>query len=241
MQLRSAALTDTGKIRPNNEDRLLCDDHLRLYGVADGIGGLPGGAEAAQLAVELVQAGVRTLRDPGDSGHLARLVREISAAVATLGHRISPHQGIGTTLTFGVFRDGRLGLAHVGDSRCYALRAGEFSCLTTDHSVENEARAQAALGRPCWYDPAQRHALTRCVGRHSDLEVDTLERPLRDGDRYFFCSDGITKMIGEDELATRLAAGAAPGEILRDLVALAGDRGGFDNASAVLVVVDEAE
>ena len=237
MQLRSAALTDIGKVRHHNEDRLLCDDRLCLYGVADGIGGLPGGADAAQLAVELVQVGIRDLSDPY---HLTRIVREINDAVATLGRRVSPHYGIGTTLTFGVFHDGHLDLAHVGDSRCYCLRDGRLACLTTDHSVENEARAKAALGQPYWYNPSQRNALTRCIGQLADLEVDTLYRRLQDGDRYLFCSDGITKMIDESELAAALAA-AAPDEILRGLVALANDRGGYDNSSAVLVFVDKAK
>jgi protein phosphatase len=238
MQLRSAALTDTGKVRHHNEDRLLCDDRLCLYGVADGIGGLPGGADAAQLAVELAQAGVRGLHDPG---RLADVVREINDAVATLGHQLSPHCGIGTTLTFGVFRDGCVELAHVGDSRCYCLRGGWLDCLTTDHSVENEARAKAAQGQPYWYNPAHRAALTRCVGQLADLEVDTLHRPLQDGDRYLFCSDGITKLIDDNELASRLAAAAAPDEITRELVELASHRGGYDNATAVLVFVDKAE
>ncbi|OAM87513.1 protein phosphatase 2C domain-containing protein [Termitidicoccus mucosus] len=237
MQLRSAARTDIGKVRHHNEDRLLCDDRLRLYGVADGIGGLPGGADAAQLAVELVQVGIRDL---GDLSQLADVVREINDAVATLGRRVSPHYGIGTTLTFGVFRDGCLDLAHVGDSRCYCLRDGRLACLTTDHSVENEARAKAAQGQPYWYNPSQRNALTRCIGQLADLEVDTLHRRLQDGDRYLFCSDGITKQIDETELASRLAA-AAPDEIIRGLVDLASHRGGYDNATAVLVFVDKAE
>jgi protein phosphatase len=238
MQLRSAARTDIGKVRSRNEDRLLCDDRLRLYGVADGIGGLPGGADAAQLAIELVQTGIRNLRKPGQ---LADIVREINTAVAALGRRVSPRQGIGTTLIFGVFRDRRLDLAHVGDSRCYCLRDGRLACLTTDHSVENEARAKASQGLPCWYNPAQRHALTRCIGQAASLEVDTLRHGLRDGDRYLFCSDGITRLIDEAELAPRLAAAAAPAEITRDLVTLASHRGGLDNATAVLVCVDKAE
>ncbi|MDR2675946.1 MAG: protein phosphatase 2C domain-containing protein [Opitutaceae bacterium] len=239
MQLRSAARTDIGQVRYHNEDRLLCDDALRLYGVADGIGGLPRGADAAQLAVELVQDGIRDLA--GGACRLANLVREINAAVVALGRRVSPHRGIGTTLTFGLFRDGHLDLAHVGDSRCYCLRNEKLACLTTDHSVENEARAKAAQGRPYWYNPLQGGALTRCIGQFANLEIDTFHRRLRDGDRYLFCSDGITKQIDETELATLLAAAAAPDEIIRGLVDLASRRGGYDNASAVLVFVDKAE
>ncbi|MDR0902775.1 MAG: protein phosphatase 2C domain-containing protein [Opitutaceae bacterium] len=238
MQLRSASHTDIGRIRPHNEDRLLCDDALRLYGVADGIGGLPSGEEAAQLAVEHVQFGIQHCHD---SYHLTRIVRKVNEIVAKRGREISPTFGIGTTLTFGVFHEGYLDLAHVGDSRCYCLRDGSLVCLTTDHSVENEARAKAALGQPYWYNPAQRNALTRCIGQLGNLRVDTLYRRLQDGDRYLFCSDGVTKMVEEGEIAIELASAAEPGEILRALIALAYDRGGYDNASAVLVVVDKAD
>ena len=235
MQLRSAALTDIGRIRRQNEDRLLCDDSLCLFGVADGVGGLPGGAEAAQCAVDLVLKLVRTSSNPPD---LELITLEANHAVSQLGFRLSPHFGIGATLTYGVFRDGKARLAHVGDSRCYVMHDGEFECLTLDHSVENEARARRAKGELIWVNEQHRNALTRCIGQSTPLQVDQLTRPLQVGERYFFCSDGITRMLRDEELAEILSRNDQPADLLHDVVEQANIRGGLDNATAVLVFVD---
>lgn len=235
MQLRSAAVTDIGRIRRANEDRLLRDESLHLYGIADGVGGLPGGAEAAQCAIEVVHYGVKNAQGDPD---LVKITQEANDAVAQLGYRFSPHFGIGTTLTWGIFRRGSLHLAHVGDSRCYALRGGELECLTLDHSVENEAKARRARGELIWVNEQHRNALTRCVGQSTPLEVDLLERPLQVGDRYFFCSDGITRMIRENELADYMSQDAEPHAIVREMVDSANLRGGLDNSTGVLVFVD---
>ncbi len=236
MQLRSAALTDIGRIRRQNEDRILCDEALHLYGVADGVGGLPGGAEAAQCAVDLVLKQVRNSSHPAD---LELITLETNHAVSQLGFKLSPHFGIGATLTYGLFRDGKVRLAHVGDSRCYVLRGKEFECLTMDHSVENEARARRAKGELIWVNEQHRNALTRCIGQSTPLEVDQLTRPLEVGERYLFCSDGVTRMLSEEELAEHIASGTQPDEIIHQIVRQANLRGGLDNATGVLVFVDE--
>jgi protein phosphatase len=236
MQLRSAALTDIGRIRRQNEDRLMCDDALGLYGVADGVGGLPGGAEAAQCAVDQVYKLVRNSSNPPD---LELITLETNHTVSQLGFRLSPHFGIGSTLTYGIFRDGRVRLAHVGDSRCYVLRhGGDLECLTMDHSVENEARARRAKGELIWVNEQHRNALTRCIGQSTPLEVDLSTRPLELGERYLFCSDGVTRMIREEELAEHLGRSDQPSDILQEIVDLANTRGGLDNATCVMVLVD---
>ncbi len=235
MHLRSAALSDIGRIRRINEDRVLRDEALHLYGVADGVGGLPGGAEAAQCAVEMVHHGVQKAVGEPD---LTQITLEANEAVSQLGFRFSPHFGIGTTLTWGLFRRGHLNLAHVGDSRCYAYRRGEVECLTMDHSVENEAKARRAKGELIWVNEQHRNALTRCVGQSTPLEVDTLQRPLEAGDRYLFCSDGVTRMIRENELVDHLGRMVDPHLIIRELVDTANLRGGLDNSTAVLIFVD---
>jgi serine/threonine protein phosphatase PrpC len=235
MHLRSAALSDIGRIRRTNEDRLLRDEALHLYGVADGVGGLPGGAEAAQCAIEVIHHGVKHADGDPD---LIRITQQANEAVAQLGFRFSPHFGIGTTVTWGLFRRGHLNLAHVGDSRCYLLRKRQLECLTMDHSVENEAKQRRAKGELIWVNEQHRNALTRCVGQTSPLEVDLISHALEAGDRYLFCSDGVTRMIREDELSEFVARDTEPREIMREIVDVANLRGGLDNASGVLVFVD---
>lgn len=237
LSLRAAALTDIGRVRRENEDRFLLDQPALLFGVADGVGGLPGGAEAAQQSVTKVADAIHALVD-GQEPDLAAIVHHANEAVAALGQTISPAMGIGSTLTFGCVRGSTLKLAHVGDSRCYAWRKGEFLQLTEDHSVENEARLRRAKGEVVYYHEANRNALTRCIGQPTPPEVDLILRPLLAGDRYLFCTDGLTRMIPNSQLGALVAKAGDPEAVLRELVTLAVTRGGPDNVTAVLVFVD---
>ena len=238
LSLRSAALTDIGRVRRQNEDRFLVDPVARLFGVADGVGGLPGGAEAAQRAVEEVDTAIRALTN-GAQADLTAIVLHANEAVAELGRKLSPGMGIGTTLTFGHITNGALRIGHIGDSRCYLWRKGEFRRLTEDHSVENEARMRRAKGEVVYYHEANRNALTRCIGQPTPPEVDVINQPLEVGDRYIFCTDGVTRMIPDSELGAMVASTGEPEPVLREIIALAVRRGGPDNATGVFLLVDE--
>jgi protein phosphatase len=236
--LRAAALTDIGRVRRNNEDRFFCDEGARIFGIADGVGGLPGGAEAAQHTVDEISGAIHAL-PPGQEPNLTAIVHHTNESVAALGQRISPAMGIGTTLTVGIVRGSSFKLAHVGDSRAYLLRKGEFMRITEDHSVENEARLRRAKGEVVYYHEANRNALTRCIGQPTPPEVDLIARPLMVGDRYLFCTDGVTRMMPDSELGELVAQADTPEEAIRAIVSLAVRRGGPDNATGVLVFVDE--
>jgi len=235
--LRATHTTDVGNVRAENEDRYLFDEEAQLFGVADGVGGLPGGGEAAQEAVNVITAAIRE-KGPYAELELAAVVVAANEAVAALGRRISPGVGIGTTLVMGCIRRSRLKLAHVGDSRAYFWRKGDFMCLTEDHSVENEARRRRARGEVVYYSESQKGALTRCIGQTVAPEVDVSDIPLITGDRFIFCTDGVTRMVADDELREIIGATDDPAAISRGLVTLAVTRGGPDNATVVAVVVD---
>jgi serine/threonine protein phosphatase PrpC len=235
--LRVAALSDIGRVRRENEDRFLLDEKAMLFGVADGVGGLPGGAEAAQLAVEEIADACRVAALNGDLD-LNGAVQRANRKVAMLGMEISPAMGIGTTLTIGCIRKETLTIAHVGDSRCYAVRQREFSRLTEDHSVENEARLRRARGEVVYYHEANRNALTRCIGQPTPPEVDLITRKLAADDRYLFCTDGITRMMPDSEIGALLMKIDDPKALLAEIVGLAVRRGGPDNATGVAVFVD---
>ena len=235
--LRAAALTDIGRVRRQNEDRFLLDPGAMLFGVADGVGGLPGGAEAAQQTVDDIAGAIHAL-PPEQEPNLTTIVHHANESVGTLGQKISPAMGIGTTLTFGCVRGSALKLAHVGDSRCYVWSHGEILQLTEDHSVENEARMRRAKGEVVYYHEANRNALTRCIGQPSAPEVDLITRPLAAEERYLFCTDGVTRMVPNSEIGTILGKPGEPEDVLRELLALAIRRGGPDNVTGVLVFVD---
>ena len=237
LSLRAAALTDIGRVRKENEDRFLLDQENMIFGVADGVGGLPGGGEAAQLAVEDIAAEIRT-RNLYQDAEFVSAVRQVNVAVATLGQRISPSMGIGTTLTVGYIRNGVLTIAHVGDSRCYGVRNRELTRLTEDHSVENEARLRRAKGEVVYYHEANRNALTRCIGQPTPPDVDIIVRPIAAGDRYVFLSDGVTRMLPDTDLRSLLNRFDDPQTTVNEMVSVAVRRGGPDNATAVAIFID---
>ena len=239
MRLRSAALTDIGLHRRKNEDRFLCLPEYGLYGVADGIGGLPAGAEAAAQTTEFIAAQIAAhpLNQPLD---MPAIVASANAAVLALARTLSPFYGMGCTLTFCCVRHDLLHLAHVGDSRAYLYSGHELSCLTSDHSAENESRRRQARGEPpLEYTHANRLALTRCIGQESPPEVDEWRRIIQPGDRYLFCTDGLTNMVPESEIAEHLRLCQYPHETLRSLLARANARGGLDNITAVLLLAEK--
>ncbi len=215
MRLRSAALSDVGRVRVRNEDRCLRDDLLGVYGVADGVGGLPGGAEAASIAHDVVLQGVRSAAERPD---LRQIVGAAARAVIERGRAISPETGIATTLTVAVFRPGQAILAHIGDSRCYRASQGSFDRLTQDH--------------------LEGHALSRCLGHPLSAEPDIRPVPLRAGDRFLFCTDGVTRGVTDDELAVLVEQAVPPATVAEQLIHLALRRGGLDNASAVVVFLE---
>ena len=235
--LRAAWLSNIGNIRRENEDRVLFNETAQLFGVADGVGGLPGGAEAAQKAVDVVTEAVLAA-GPDAELDLRAIVTAANEAVAALGQEISPASGIGTTLTLGCVRHARMKLAHVGDSRAFSWRGGEFSCLTEDHTVENEARRRRARGEVVYYSEAQRGALTRCIGQMVPPEVDVADLPLLAGDRFVFSTDGVTRLVFEREMREIVARAEEPAAIARNLIELALQRGGPDNATIAAVIVD---
>jgi serine/threonine protein phosphatase PrpC len=237
LNLRAAHHTDIGKVRKENEDRFLFEESVMLFGVADGVGGLPGGAEAAQEAVDIVTSAVLAAT-PSEELDLTAIVTTANDSVAALGMRLSPGLGIGSTLTLGCIRGSKLKLAHVGDSRAFLVRNGEITCLTEDHSVENEARRRRARGEVVYYSEAQRGALTRCIGQSVPPEVDLIEKALIGGDRIMFCTDGVTRMITERELGEVAAQAKDPFSLAKRLVDLAVERGGPDNATVVAILVD---
>ncbi len=240
MHLHAAALSDIGKIRRQNEDRFLCDEAAGLFGVADGVGGLPGGADASQLAVDTVMELYHSLPE-GEIVDLIKIMHEANARIWSLGQNVSPELGIATTLTLGLITGGQLYLAHVGDSRCYVWGKGRLELLTLDHSLENEARLRGAQRLLAYFGESSRAALTRCLGQPEAPEVDFIVRPLVIGERILFCSDGVSRVIPETELGEILGAADDPAAGMQKIVETANGRGGPDNITGVLIMVDDDE
>ena len=213
MQLRSFAFSHIGRVRPENEDSFLCDDGRQLYAVADGIGGLPAGAQASQKAIAVLTQLITPVPPPKNLNY-GEILQEINQQVFNLGRVLSPQSGLGSTLTW----------AH--------------EQLTQDHTVEGENRARLARGQSGPFLTGHPHALTRCVGQPPPLRSECLVHKILPHDRYLFATDGITHFISTAEIADVMQQATTPDEVVTQLIERANQRGGHDNATAVVLFID---
>jgi protein phosphatase len=237
MKLRTFAHSDVGRVRPENEDSFLCNDTHGLYAVADGIGGLPSGAQASQLTVATLEK-IFTSHAAGHKLNYPRILSEINDQVFRLGRVLSPQFGIGSTLTFAHVTGVKLHVGNVGDSSAHRLRSKSLEQITTDHTIENEFKERAARGESIGLLMENRNALTRCIGQPPPLEPDCVEHTILPKDRYLLCSDGITRFLEHREIAEILAAAAEPKAAVHKLIDRANEQGGLDNSTAVVLFFD---
>jgi protein phosphatase len=223
--------TDTGRQRRANEDALLA--RAPLYVVADGMGGAQAGEVASQLAVESLRSGIGGTEDPERS--LSDRIQEANARIHTLSRSNPEQAGMGTTLTALYVGADSVSLAHVGDSRAYLLRDGQLSRLTHDHSLVDELIRQGRLTPAEAQDHPQRSVITRALGPEPTVEVDTVSYPGSDGDVYLVCSDGLTTMVTEEQVAAILNGHSSLHDAGEALLAAANEAGGRDNITVVLV------
>jgi protein phosphatase len=246
MKTRGWAVTDVGRKRDHNEDSFLCNDQIRLYAVADGMGGHLGGERASRMAVEIVEREMNRAMERGlataeGMPHPVSLaLRDVTLvaarAIYEAAHADAQHAGMGTTLTAAAFHDQHLTVCHVGDSRAYLYRDGRARQLTEDHSWIQE-QVRAGLLSP---DDAMvsrfRNIITRSVGFEPSVEPDLITVPVEAGDCYLLCSDGLSNYLSAEEIGTVLT-GAFYTDVGPALVAMANDRGGDDNVTCVVIYV----
>ncbi len=237
------ALTDTGRVRTNNEDAVAIHEAAGLVLLADGMGGYNAGEVAAAMAIDQVGAELaRWLEAPETQGaSSAEVCERLDACVEQANHAIlgaslsnSQYEGMGTTLVAGVFRGSQLVLGHIGDSRCYRLRGGTLEQLTRDHSWLQEQIDAGLLTREQAARTGMRNLVTRALGVEPVAPLEVNEFAVEPGDLYLLCSDGLTDLMPDDELA-QLARQPLPlAQKARRMVALANALGGRDNISVVL-------
>jgi len=249
-RLAIVAITDAGRKRSHNEDRVGSDPGRGIALVADGMGGHKGGEVASGLAVETVlqrlTEGLGRLsgRDDDIDGYtpesdLARRVIEESNRIIHQTAASQPqYEGMGTTLAVALFYDDRLTVSHVGDSRVYRFRAGQLEQLTRDHTLMQE------LVERGFYTPEEaraslnRNIVTRALGIDAEVQVDVQEDITLPGDVYLLCSDGLNDMLGDSAIRLTLAEfDDSLDKGAQRLVDQANEQGGSDNISVVLVKV----
>jgi len=233
--VEQAGLSDVGRQREANEDNLVLA--APVFAVADGMGGARAGEVASQIAAE-------AFRDPRDPAltperQLEQVAKEANRRIFDLAARDDSRRGMGTTLTATLVDGDAVSVGHVGDSRAYRLRDGGLVQLTQDHSLVAELERSGQLTPEAAEHHPQRSIITRALGPERDVEVDTHTHPARAGDVYVLCSDGLTGMISDSELATLLRAAPSLESAAEALVRAANQSGGKDNITVVLFRLDD--
>ena len=238
---RFKSVSETGLVRKENQDHVLCLANAGLFAVADGMGGGADGALASEIVCEELAKGAY-------SGEFPARLDEIAAAVAAANERILAHakkhgfRQMGSTvavLAIDDFPHGRGAIGYVGDSRVYRIRDGAAALLTRDHSIGAELESEignAAAGRFSSRSNPLAHILTRVVGMKEKLVLEWRKIDVSPGDRFVVCSDGVHDVIETEELAGLIAQGdlsLAADSLGREVV----KRGAPDNYSFAIVEI----
>lgn len=230
-----------GHIKDKNEDRIDWDKSAGVVVLADGLGGLPFGDEAARLAVETViniaqahhgaeHTWLESGGDPADLIHLA------NRSVLSYTERDRRYEGMGTTLALLCTAPDEVAIAHVGDSRIYRLRDGKLELLTCDHTPVQRALENGEINaEQARYSP-ERNVLERALGAVTHAEPDVLRSPRYNNDLFMLCSDGLTEHVEDREIAEILTDSNSTSleECCHNLICRALERGGKDNVSVIL-------
>jgi protein phosphatase len=233
-----ATRTDTGRQRNANEDSLFT--RAALFVVADGMGGAQAGEVASKTAAESFD---REL-PPGPPEQVLRETFELAnRTIHARAGSDSDLAGMGTTITAAIvdLESEEVAIGHVGDSRAYRLRGNRFERLTRDHSLVEEMRRKGQLTDAQAEDHPQRSIITRALGPEPDVQVDTYTLAGRAGDTFLICSDGLTSMISDEELAAILRSATTLDEAAESLVLAANQSGGKDNITVVMFRLGESD
>jgi len=243
-----AARTDKGRVRPINEDSYRIYREESLFVLSDGMGGAAKGEVASAMAVESVVASLREntmAESPEESvanrefsyetNSLIRAIKLANRKIHEQGMRDPACRGMGATIVAARITGSRLSLVHVGDSRAYLLRSHRLEQLTADHSLVAEQVRRGLMNREQAAASELQSVLTRALGTEESVEVDADEIELFPRDALLLCSDGLTRMVPEDEIAGILAQSTAVRVAAERLINRANEYGGQDNVTVVVI------
>ena len=245
MTLEFFSATNTGRARNNNEDSVAVDDPTALVVLADGMGGYNAGEVASGMATSFIKSELgRWLAEASESATDTDVRRAMdiccdnaNRAIFNAANSNPQYAGMGTTLVVGVFRDARLLMGHVGDSRGYRLRASRFTQITHDHSLLQEQIDSGLITAEQAAFSANKNLVTRAVGVEDTVLLETHLHEVLPGDTYLLCSDGLSDMLDDESIAQLLMVAETLPEAASALIDAANDAGGKDNISVILARV----
>jgi serine/threonine protein phosphatase PrpC len=246
MQWDVAACTDRGVVRPTNEDSFRISQERNLFVLSDGMGGAANGEVASAIAVEAVIGaahenslafGKSTARSEfsADTNDLVRAIELANRKIREEAMRVAACRGMGATIVAAHITGSRLALAHVGDSRAYLLRANVLEQLTADHSLVAEQVRHGLMTHQQAAASELQSVLTRALGMEENVEIDADEIELLPRDSLLLCSDGLTRMVPESEIAGILEQAPNARMAAERLVQRANECGGHDNVTVIVI------
>lgn len=235
--------TSAGRVRANNEDAIAIDSRLGVAVLADGMGGYQAGEVASGMASTLIKddlvSWLKHSEAPPRTADvrqaMGRSVSEANLAIFTKSLTRPECRGMGTTVVAAVFVADVLVLGHVGDSRAYRLREGQLTQLTKDHSVLQEEIDAGLVTPEQALIATHKNLVTRALGVDPGVVLDLIEEGVQPGDLYLMCSDGLTDMVQDRQIAQILQAQQTLQHKAEQLVDVANELGGRDNISVVLI------
>jgi PPM family protein phosphatase len=229
--------SDTGRQRNANEDSFFV--RAPIFVVADGMGGAQAGEVASKAAADAFDV---DLPEGPPERVLRETILEANRKIHELARADPSRAGMGTTLTAAIVDAGgeEVAIGHVGDSRAYRLRGGKLEQLTRDHSLVEEMRRKGQLTDAQAEDHPQRSIITRALGPEPEVEPDIQTVPAAAGDVFLICSDGLTTMLGEEQIAKLLRGATSMAAAVRALVDEANRAGGRDNITALSFRLEDA-
>lgn len=253
-KIKIAEISDTGMVRDHNEDAIGSNAEIGLLVLADGMGGYNAGEVASGIAVQTItelacEGANRESRNEIDphTGMMRQtiILRDAIARANKIIFQTAQSQthceGMGTTLVAAMFYDNRISVAHVGDSRAYRLRDGEFVQLTMDHSLLQELVDRGFYSEEEAQRSTNRNYVTRALGVEPSVEVEVQEFDVLPGDVYLLCSDGLPDMVEDDDIHLTIKTfNASLDTVGQQLVQLTNDHGGRDNVSIMLAQVNDS-
>lgn len=250
IQAAAAARSDVGKSRSTNEDFFAIRPESNLYLVADGMGGHGNGEVASRLATlsvcETVEAHSQgswlRKEDPAEQEALVReALEKANDAVFRAVEKDASLSGMGATMVAMRLAGAAAIIAHAGDSRAYRLRNGKLELLTQDHTwVEQQVSAGELSSDEARVHPF-RNVVTRALGGEAKLVVEVVSHPVQSGDLFLLCTDGLTGVLGDDEIAEILDRDQTLDGLCGDLIDAANSEGGPDNVTVVVVRLSETD
>lgn len=237
--------SEIGFVRTLNQDAFAVIDETGVWAVADGMGGHVGGEIAAQTAIATVQAEAAASSNLLGNGQqspadvLTNLISRAHEAILARARSKSKLKGMGTTIVLLAIVSGPVPVAyltHVGDSRAYRFRSGTLTLLTKDHTLIEKYLERGILTPETAKTHPERHVLTRALGVGAAVQPTITAFPMLPEDLILLCSDGLTKMLEDEDIRTEFAAGELnPTQVCNRLITAALDRGGEDNVTVVVV------